>query len=201
LRGPSPSSNGSAQAILDGVTLAPMLRASNDWPAVLKEYESIRLKATGDVVLANREIAPDAVLRVVHERTGGKPFGVIGLVIDAGVRDLAALRDMKFPVWSRAVNAKGTVKATVGSVNVSVVCAGMWVQPGDAIVADDDGVVVVPRTRVAEVAAAAEQREAKEEATRARLAQGELGLDIYSMRDKLAAAGLRYADRAPVTDR
>jgi len=118
-----------------------------------------------------------------------------------GVRDLAALRDMKFPVWSRAVNAKGTVKATVGSVNVSVVCAGMWVQPGDAIVADDDGVVVVPRTRVAEVAAAAEQREAKEEATRARLAQGELGLDIYSMRDKLAAAGLRYADRAPVTDR
>ena len=97
-------------------------------------------------------------------------------------------------VWSRAVHARGTVKATVGSVNVPVVCAGMLVRPGDAIVADDDGVVVVARERVVDVVAAADAREKKEEANRKRLAAGELGLDIYGMRDALAKAGLKYVD-------
>lgn len=120
--------------------------------------------------------------------------GGVGLIIDAGVRDTAELGDMKFPVWSRVVNAKGTIKATVGSVNVPVVCAGAVVNAGDVIVGDDDGVVVVPAARAAEIADASQAREDKEAATRARLKAGELGLDIYGMRDKLKAAGLAYYD-------
>lgn len=122
--------------------------------------------------------------------------GVRGLVIDAGVRDVAALRDMGFPVWSRAVNPRGTVKATLGSVNVPVVVAGQIVHPGDAVVADDDGVVVIPARDAQVVAEAGEAREANEAEKRAKLAAGVLGLDLYDMRDKLRNAGLVYMEYA-----
>jgi len=124
--------------------------------------------------------------------TSFRARGGLGLIIDAGVRDTHDLAEMKFPVWSRVVNAKGTIKATVGSVNTPVICAGAVVNPGDVVVGDDDGVVVVPAAKAMEIADAAQAREDKEAATRARLKSGELGLDIYAMRDKLKAAGLAY---------
>ncbi|WP_058960542.1 4-carboxy-4-hydroxy-2-oxoadipate aldolase/oxaloacetate decarboxylase [Type-E symbiont of Plautia stali] len=126
--------------------------------------------------------------------TSLKARGVVALVGDIGIRDSQTLREMGFPVWSRAVFAQGTVKATLGSVNVPIICAGQLIYPGDIVVADDDGVVIVPRADANTVAEATQQRVTNEESKRVRLAAGELGLDIYQMRGALAEKGLRYVE-------
>jgi 4-hydroxy-4-methyl-2-oxoglutarate aldolase len=123
--------------------------------------------------------------------------GVAGLIIDAGVRDVTDLTAMEFPVWSKAISAQGTVKATAGSVNVPVVCAGAIVRPGDVIVGDVDGVVVVPREQAAEVAKLSDERRIKEEKNRERLRAGDLGLDMYGLRAKLKELGVQFLDEAP----
>jgi 4-hydroxy-4-methyl-2-oxoglutarate aldolase len=126
--------------------------------------------------------------------TSLKARGARALILDMGCRDVAEITEMRFPVWSKAISARGTVKGSLGSVNVPVVCAGIHVKPGDVVVADEDGVVVVPRLEAAKVAKAGEEREKKEAVNRERLQKGELSLDIYDMRKQLADKGIKYVD-------
>lgn len=175
-------------AKLCGPAVTVLLQPGDNWMLHVAA-EQLR---NGDVVVAACTTESNAGFFGELLATSFRARGAVGLVIDGGVRDTADLEQLNFPVFAKAIHARGTVKETLGSVNIPVTCAGALVNPGDVVVGDADGVVVVPQNRVAEVAAASKARETKEAGVRQRLAAGELGLDVYGMREKLAAKGLQY---------